>query len=100
MASVTIDDITQIHFGMGSSNAAIIMDPLSAVMPKAVSFLGKSGGLTCLPQALQTTVRSGALLLVSDQPMIPDGEKTEVSEPRSAPSSSRTISRSVSGRLS
>ncbi len=45
MASVTSDDITLINFGMGSPNAAIIMDLLSAVMPKAVLFLGKCGGL-------------------------------------------------------
>ena len=37
--------ITIINFGMGSSNAATIMDLLSAVMPKAVLFLGKCGGL-------------------------------------------------------
>ena len=30
---------------MGSANAATIMDLLSAVMPKAVLFLGKCGGL-------------------------------------------------------
>ncbi|MFV3472804.1 AMP nucleosidase, partial [Mycobacterium tuberculosis] len=35
MASATIDGITMINFGMGSPNAAIIMDLLSAVMPKA-----------------------------------------------------------------
>ena len=45
MASATIDGITMINFGMGSPNAAIIMDLLSAVMPKAVLFLGKCGGL-------------------------------------------------------
>lgn len=45
MASVTSDDITLINFGMGSPNAAIVMDLLSAVMPKAVLFLGKCGGL-------------------------------------------------------
>jgi len=44
MASATFDDITMINFGMGSPNAAIIMDLLSAVMPKAVLFLGKCGG--------------------------------------------------------
>ena len=37
--------ITIINFEMGSSNAATIMDLLSAVMPKAVLFLGKCGGL-------------------------------------------------------
>lgn len=34
-----------INFGMGSSNAATIMDLLSASKPKAVLFLGKCGGL-------------------------------------------------------
>jgi AMP nucleosidase len=34
-----------INFGMGSANAATIMDLLSAIKPKAVLFLGKCGGL-------------------------------------------------------
>jgi len=34
-----------INFGMGSSNAATIMDLLSGVKPKGVLFLGKCGGL-------------------------------------------------------
>lgn len=38
-------NITIINFGMGSANAASIMDLLSARMPKAVLFLGKCGGL-------------------------------------------------------
>ena len=37
--------ITIINFGMGSANAATIIDLLSAVQPKAVLFLGKCGGL-------------------------------------------------------
>lgn len=37
--------ITMINFGMGSANAATIMDLLSAVSPLAVLFLGKCGGL-------------------------------------------------------
>jgi len=37
--------ITMINFGMGSANAATIMDLLSAVHPKAVLFLGKCGGI-------------------------------------------------------
>ena len=45
MPSATVDGITIIDFGMGSPNAAIIMDLLSAVSPKAVLFLGKCGGL-------------------------------------------------------
>jgi AMP nucleosidase len=45
MPSATADGITIINFGMGSPNAATIMDLLSAVNPKAVLFLGKCGGL-------------------------------------------------------
>jgi AMP nucleosidase len=166
MSNATANDITIINFGMGSSNAATIMDLLGAIEPRAVLFLGKCGGLKkkneigdlilpiaairgdgtsddyfppavpALPafnlqKAVSTTIRdhshdywtgtvyttnrrvweydedfkenlrkmrcmaidmetatifivgfangipSGALLLVSDQPMIPDGIKTE-----------------------
>lgn len=45
MTSATADDITIINFGMGSPNAATIMDLLSAISPKAVLFLGKCGGI-------------------------------------------------------
>lgn len=45
MPSATIDGITMINFGMGSANAATMMDLLSAIPPKAVLFLGKCGGL-------------------------------------------------------
>ena len=45
MPSATIDGITMINFGMGSPNAATLMDLLSAIMPQAVLFLGKCGGL-------------------------------------------------------
>jgi AMP nucleosidase len=45
MPSASADGITIINFGMGSPNAATIMDLLSAVMPEAVLFLGKCGGL-------------------------------------------------------
>ncbi len=45
MPNVQADGITLINFGMGSPNAATIMDLLSAVSPKAVLFLGKCGGL-------------------------------------------------------
>jgi len=37
--------ITMINFGIGSPNAATIMDLLSAAAPQAVLFLGKCGGL-------------------------------------------------------
>jgi len=45
MPTVTAGGITMINFGMGSANAATVMDLLSAVKPKAVLFLGKCGGL-------------------------------------------------------
>src|ERR1700704_5003255 len=169
MLNVTADGITLINFGMGSPNAATVMDLLSAIAPKAVLFLGKCGGLKrknkvgdlilpiaairgegtsndyfppevpALPafelqKAISTTIRdygkdywtgtvyttnrrvweqddafkkylqsircmaidmetatifvtafknqipAGALLLVSDQPMIPEGVKTEASD--------------------
>jgi AMP nucleosidase len=45
MPSATANNITLVNFGMGSANAATIMDLLSAVNPKAALFLGKCGGL-------------------------------------------------------
>ena len=169
MPNATADGITMINFGMGSPNAATVMDLLSAIAPKAVLFLGKCGGLKrknqlgdlvlpiaairgegtsndyllpevpalpafALQRAVSTMIRdlghdywtgtvyttnrrvwehdeafkeylrklrcmaidmetatifatgfangipSGALLLVSDQPMIPEGVKTEASD--------------------
>lgn len=169
MQCATMKDITIINFGMGSANAATILDLLTAIEPKAVLFLGKCGGLKSknhvgdlilpiaairgegtsddyLPQlvpalpafalqkAISTTIRdhgkdywtgtvfttnrrvwehdesfkenltemraqaidmetatifaaafrnkipAGALLLVSDMPMVPDGVKTEASD--------------------
>ena len=169
MPNATADGITMINFGMGSANAATVMDLLSAYGPKAVLFLGKCGGLKkknqlgdlvlpiaairgegtsndylppevpalpafALQRAVSTMIRdlehdywtgtvyttnrrvwehdeefkaylrklrcmaidmetatvfaagfansipSGALLLVSDQPMIPEGVKTEASD--------------------
>ena len=44
-AATNADGLTIINYGMGSSNAATIMDLLTAVMPKGVLFLGKCGGL-------------------------------------------------------
>ena len=169
MRSATAGGITIINFGMGSPNAATVMDCLSAISPKAALFLGKCGGLKkknglgdlilpiaairgegtsndyfppevpslpafALQKAISTTIRdygndywsgtvyttnrrvwewdeefkeylrkirasaidmetatifstafhnkipTGALLLVSDQPMVPDGVKTEKSD--------------------
>ncbi len=169
MQCATAENITMINFGMGSPSAATVMDLLSAIMPKAVLFLGKCGGLKkrnnigdlilpiaairgegtsndyfppevpalpafALQKAVSTTIRdygvdywtgtvyttnrrvwehdeqfkeylqkirayaidmetatifsvgfynkipTGALLLVSDQPMIPEGVKTEESD--------------------
>ncbi|ASB48197.1 AMP nucleosidase [Alkalitalea saponilacus] len=45
MPNASANGITIINFGMGSPNAATIMDLLSAIDPKAVLFLGKCGGL-------------------------------------------------------
>jgi len=45
MPNATANGITMINFGMGSANAATIMDLLSAIKPKATLFLGKCGGL-------------------------------------------------------
>lgn len=169
MRSATADNISIINFGMGSPNAATVMDLLSAIKPQACLFLGKCGGLKrkndlgdfilpiaairgegtsndyfpaevpalpafALQKAISTTIRdhnqdywtgtvyttnrrvwewdedfkeylrkirvmaidmetatifttafaneipAGALLLVSDQPMIPEGVKTESSD--------------------
>lgn len=45
MPNATANGITIINFGMGSANAATIMDLLTAIDPRAVLFLGKCGGL-------------------------------------------------------
>lgn len=45
MPSATAENITIINFGMGSPNAGTIVDLLTAVMPKALIFLGKCGGI-------------------------------------------------------
>lgn len=45
MQVATANGISIINFGMGSPNAATIMDLLSAIQPKACLFLGKCGGL-------------------------------------------------------
>src|SRR5438270_23920 len=45
MPNSTYKGITIINFGIGSPNAALIMDLLSAIKPKAALFLGKCGGI-------------------------------------------------------
>jgi AMP nucleosidase len=45
MPNATANGITIINFGMGSANAATVMDLLSAIAPAACLFLGKCGGL-------------------------------------------------------
>ncbi len=45
MKVAVAEDMVMINFGMGSANAATLMDLLSAIDPKAVLFLGKCGGL-------------------------------------------------------
>ncbi|MBO4481079.1 MAG: AMP nucleosidase [Bacteroidales bacterium] len=56
MQSATKDNITIINFSMGSPMAATIMDLLTAIMPKAVLFLGKTG-------SLKSYIGKGELLL-------------------------------------
>lgn len=45
MPNAATQEVIIINFGMGSPNAATIMDLLTAIQPKAVLFLGKCGGL-------------------------------------------------------
>ena len=44
-AATNADGLTIVNFGIGSPNAATIMDLLSARQPRGVLFLGKCGGL-------------------------------------------------------
>ncbi len=46
MRVASASGITIVNFGMGSPNAALIMDLLSAVKPAACLFLGKCGGIS------------------------------------------------------
>lgn len=45
MQTATHDDITIINYGVGSPNAALILDLLTAIKPRCAIFLGKCGGL-------------------------------------------------------
>ncbi len=56
MQVATNNNISIINFGMGSPMAATVMDLLTAIMPKAVLFLGKCGGL-------KSTSKLGDLIL-------------------------------------
>lgn len=46
MRTATAGGITMINFGIGSPNAALIMDLLGTIKPKACLFLGKCGGIS------------------------------------------------------
>src|SRR5258706_8976469 len=61
MPNVTADGITLINFGMGSPNAATVMDLLSAIAPKAVLFLGKCGGVARKNQNWEVIVPTAAI---------------------------------------
>jgi AMP nucleosidase len=56
MQVATAHNISIINFGMGSPMAATVMDLLTSIMPKAVLFLGKCGGL-------KSTSKLGDLIL-------------------------------------
>lgn len=45
MPNASASGVTIINFGMGSPNAATVMDLLSAIEPEAALFLGKCGGI-------------------------------------------------------
>lgn len=61
MPNASANGITIINFGMGSPNAAIIMDLLSAINPKGGIFLGKCGGLSPLNSLGDYIVPSAAI---------------------------------------
>ncbi len=44
-AATNADGLTMVNYGIGSANAATVMDLLSAIDPRGVLFLGKCGGL-------------------------------------------------------
>ncbi len=108
MPNVTADGITLINFGMGSPNAATVMDLLSAidlghdywtgtvyttnrrvwehddrfkeVLRRTRSMAIDMETATIFAAGFANHISTGALLLVSDQPMIPEGVKTEASD--------------------
>ncbi|MDO4672172.1 AMP nucleosidase [Falsiporphyromonas endometrii] len=79
MSTLSADGMTLINFGMGSPNAATMMDLLSAIQPKAVIFLGKCGGLKSinevgdylLPIAAIRGEGTGDDYLIHDIPSLP-----------------------------
>ena len=85
MPNATADGITMINFGMGSANAATIMDLLSARIPKAVLRRTRAMAIdmetaTIFASGFANRIPNGALMLVSDQPMVPEGVKTKASD--------------------
>lgn len=56
MQTATHNNITIVNYGVGSPNAALIMDLLSAINPKCAIFLGKCGGL-------KDTLKPGSLIV-------------------------------------
>jgi len=79
MQTATANNITIINFGMGSAMAATIMDLLSAIKPKAVLFLGKTGSLKSkiqvgdliLPMAAIRGEGTGNMYLPPEIPSLP-----------------------------
>ena len=71
-AATNKNGITIINFGIGSANAATIMDLLTAVSPRAVLFLGKCGGLKTSTEIgnfiLPIAAIRGCLLYTSPSP--------------------------------
>ena len=73
------DGITIINYGMGSANAATVMDLLTAVEPEAVLFIGKCGGLKkstevghfILPTAAIRGEGTGAEYMPPEVPALP-----------------------------
>lgn len=55
------DGITIINYGMGSANAATVMDLLTAITPQGVLFLGKCGGLKKSTEIGQFILPIGAI---------------------------------------
>ena len=60
-ASTNSDGLTIINYGIGSPNAATIMDLLVAAKPKGVLFLGKCGGLKNSSEIVNFILPIGAI---------------------------------------